>query len=149
MYLCSIYLGPKATFGTPYFQAQEKKKKDSRHMDPQRGQPSSSKPSTGLVPAHQLRNPAVHPHPPPRIIPNTVNSRKLEHGLRMTRAGIHFSIPFGDMGIRMYQLFGCSNFLEFTVGWYRVFPEPKSLVQTTGFRLGAFTLRVQSLWHRA
>ena len=35
-----------------------------------------------------------------------VNSRKLEHGLRMTRAGIFFSVPFGVWGSR------CSNLLE-------------------------------------
>ena len=38
----------------------------------------------------------------------TVNSRKLEYGLRMIRAGIPVSIPFGGMGIRMFQLFGVS-----------------------------------------
>ena len=35
----------------------------------------------------------------------TVNSRKLEHGLRMVRAGIPFGIPVGVWGE------GCSNFL--------------------------------------
>ena len=40
----------------------------------------------------------------------TVNSRQLEHGLRMIGAGIPFSIPFGVRG------YGCSNFAEFTVG---------------------------------
>ena len=33
----------------------------------------------------------------------TINSKKLEHGLRMIRAGIPFSIPFGVWGL------GCSN----------------------------------------
>ena len=38
-----------------------------------------------------------------------INSRQLEHGSRMIRAGIPVSIPFGVWGQ------GCSNFLEFTV----------------------------------
>ena len=40
----------------------------------------------------------------------TANSRVLEHGLRMIRAGIPFSIPYGVWGQ------GCSIVLEFT-GW--------------------------------
>ena len=35
-----------------------------------------------------------------------IHSRKLEHGLRMLRAGIPFSIPVGVWGFWMFQLLG-------------------------------------------
>ena len=40
------------------------------------------------------RNPET-PNPKPELINPTEKSRKLEHGFRMTEAGIPLSIPFG------------------------------------------------------
>ena len=42
----------------------------------------------------------------------TVNSRKLEHGLRMIRAGIPFGVLFGVLGEGCSQLFGVYCMLD-------------------------------------
>ena len=48
----------------------------------------------------------------------TVNSRKLEHGLRMIGAGVPFSRPFESIWIRMFLLLGVYSIR--VQGWWVV-----------------------------